>query len=709
MTLIAEVGTATTRLSLIDLVDGIWRLAAHVEGPTTYHNSPDGVARGIIDLAAELASLTGNELVRDGKLLGPGIGRNSPLRNIAITTSAAGPLPIAIIALGANQSASAAFRATHGISSVVVQSIALAEARATDEHNLVQELNLLLRSRPAVMLVAGGTDRGSSVGTHRLGGIAGLMARALQPTPHVIYAGNPHGGESLRTAAGENINVQVVENLLPTANNYRLEPARAALRKIYTAHQLPQLPGYDTLMSWPTGYIGTVAEDQRTMLRFLAERFQRNILHVDTGASHATIQIQADGHYSEAILSGYGLASSAPAILETVGYDSIAEWLPITLSAGELHQRLLNRALHASATPTDHIDLWVDLALNHVALQRLIQTVRESRPSLRYDLVIAAGALAHAARPGQATLALLDILPLEQHTGFATELYLDRFGILAACGALAHIDPQAAISIVEQDGLNNGPLATVIVPHGVGTIGSVALEVELRVAGNQPLRSVVHAGEIVRLPLPQGQRGSITIRPSKGISIGNNPAGAKVSSDEAAIGGSALGIVIDARPRPLTLPSDPETRRSVLQSWLRALDALDPDPNDMAELETPDETSELVSEHIIDPTPTAVEPDLLDRTDESETQADAPTSVPQQQHDITQPLSVTESANLPESMPVSQVEGASEAEEGVVVQAAAPNSTHEDSASSESDIPAEISDDAIAPAKRRRRFFRRGG
>jgi hypothetical protein len=44
-----------------------------------------------------------------------------------------------------------------------------------------------------------------------------------------------------------------------------------------------------------------------------------------------------------------------------------------------------------------------------------------------------------------------------------------------------------------------------------------------------------------------------------------------VSSDLAAIHGSTLGVVIDARGRPLRLPEDAHARQQALWSWLMAL------------------------------------------------------------------------------------------------------------------------------------------
>jgi hypothetical protein len=61
------------------------------------------------------------------------------------------------------------------------------------------------------------------------------------------------------------------------------------------------------------------------------------------------------------------------------------------------------------------------------------------------------------------------------------------------------------------------------------------------------------------------------LRPTSGFRFGRNAAGAEVASDVAAVSGSALGVVIDARGRPLRLPDEPLERQQRLWDWLTAL------------------------------------------------------------------------------------------------------------------------------------------
>ena len=70
----------------------------------------------------------------------------------------------------------------------------------------------------------------------------------------------------------------------------------------------------------------------------------------------------------------------------------------------------------------------------------------------------------------------------------------------------------------------------------------------LPVLGVPVTLQVLH-GEIRRLPLAAGRRATLRLRPARGVRIGANEPGAEVQSDVAALHGSTLGIVIDARGR----------------------------------------------------------------------------------------------------------------------------------------------------------------
>jgi hypothetical protein len=66
------------------------------------------------------------------------------------------------------------------------------------------------------------------------------------------------------------------------------------------------------------------------------------------------------------------------------------------------------------------------------------------------------------------------------------------------------------------------------------------------------------------IPLSVGRTAQVRIEPLGRTDVGVGPG--KMRLDK--VKGAALGLVIDARGRPLRLPTDPVRRRELLKKWL---------------------------------------------------------------------------------------------------------------------------------------------
>jgi hypothetical protein len=229
--------------------------------------------------------------------------------------------------------------------------------------------------------------------------------------------------------------------------------------------------------------------------------------------------------------------------------------------------------LRPQMLPVTREDLLIEHALVREALSITLAALRDERPNAPYDYVLAGGGvLAHAPHPGLAALTLLDALqPRADDTVRLVELHLDTLGLIPACGALAFSDAEAALALFERDLLRNVPLATCVVALGGGRPGETAVEAELKEVGGETRRIVVQHGQIGCLALTPGRSGTLMVQPADGVRIGSNPAGKQALSNPGEIRGSALGVIIDARGRPLRLPDDPMTRQQRLWDWLVAL------------------------------------------------------------------------------------------------------------------------------------------
>ncbi len=176
------------------------------------------------------------------------------------------------------------------------------------------------------------------------------------------------------------------------------------------------------------------------------------------------------------------------------------------------------------------------------------------------DLIVGrGGALSQAPQHAQAALVLLDAL---QPTGVCT-LALDRASLLPQLGALALVQPLAAAQVVTRDGFVN--LGTAICLAGTAREGSLALRVEIEYDDGQTLRAEVPYGAIEMIPLPAGRNAVVQLRPSSRFDVGLGKRGKGARTE---VEGGVLGIILDARGRPLRLPDDEDKRRVKIQEWM---------------------------------------------------------------------------------------------------------------------------------------------
>ncbi|MBC8078225.1 MAG: glutamate mutase L [Chloroflexales bacterium] len=598
--LVAEIGSTTTRVTLIDVVAGEFRLVSQGEALSSVEPPQQNALAAVIEAVAQIEAATERKLLRDDQqLLMPATVERDGVDRFVAITSATGTLALVITAIASDVSAHSALRASRCTYTSVLQVVTLDDAarqQQGDERSWIErQVQTLLGLQPDAVLIAGGLEGGAEDAINRLAHIVALTAMrpvvdasgqqrqnvVLRP---VIYAGNSDARPRVLEALTNHSQPLIVDNLRPSLEEERLAPARQELTRLYSERILTRLPGIGTLRRLSAAPVGTVCAAQGLMTRFLAERYERRVLTLDVGSANSAAYLAGAGKFVPAVVGNCGVGYGLSTVLEARGVERIARWLPFATTEEQLTHWLLNKLLRPAMQPTSHEDGLIELALAREVLALLIEHLRDEQPSLAYDMVLLGGAtFAHAPHPGHALLALLDVLQptglpddaegADEGGGLTLDAHVDSLGLLAAAGALAPFDPDAAVTVCERDLLVNTPLAACVAALGGGRYGEPALEAELAPTRGKARQIVVAHGQIARLPLDQGARGQLTLRPAGGVRIGRNAPGAEVSTNLAEISGSALGVVIDARGRPFALPDDAAQRRSLLWEWLVALGA----------------------------------------------------------------------------------------------------------------------------------------
>jgi hypothetical protein len=173
-------------------------------------------------------------------------------------------------------------------------------------------------------------------------------------------------------------------------------------------------------------------------------------------------------------------------------------------------------------------------------------------------LILRGGAFTNTPRPGQAILMALDAL---QPAGIFP-VVMDRYALLPALGLLAVQNPKLVVQVLNGGVLED--LGWVIAPTGRGQAGEMVLNVRMESPGTGTLQIEVAYGTLEVLPLAPGQTAQLTLQPARRLDVGAGPGRAR----KVTVHGGTVGLIIDARGRPIQLPEDEDARRSRVQQWL---------------------------------------------------------------------------------------------------------------------------------------------
>jgi hypothetical protein len=143
---------------------------------------------------------------------------------------------------------------------------------------------------------------------------------------------------------------------------------------------------------------------------------------------------------------------------------------------------------------------------------------------------------------------------------------LDQNNLSPALGAAAAINPALVVQVLESRTFLS--LGTVISPVSNARPGTPILRVKMTYASGDEASLDVKQGALEVLPLPLGQAARLRLQPLHRADVGMGGAG---RSGSVRVTGGVLGLVIDARGRPLRLPEDAGRRRENIKKWLWTL------------------------------------------------------------------------------------------------------------------------------------------
>lgn len=565
--LIADFGATTTNAALFDVAAGAYRLITGASAPTTADAARSDVVTGLQEAIGQISEITGRPLLgEEGDLIRPRRKTGAGIDHFGATLSAPPPLRALIAGLLEDVSVASARRALQSIYAEEVDVFSLADDRSEQAR-----INVILEERPEVILIVGGTDGGDA---HRLIKLVetvelGLSLLGGAARPDVIFAGNRAAREQVTGVLANSARIHVADNVRPTLEVEQIEDVKRLLGQLYDELKATAVSGMNEVAHWSTYPLVPTARAFANMIDYFAALYEGPVLGLDLGSHSVTVAAAREEQSRLAVRTDLGVGSPLATLFEEVDPAEVVAWTPEPISPTELANFVQNKALRTYTLPMVEEELLLEQALARQILRQAAVDAGRSwgwgqemvTPPLFDLLILRGGAFAGAPRPGQALLMALDAL---QPVGLFA-VALDKYGVLPALGLLAGYEPLATVQVLEGGSLVD--LGWVVAADGPMEPGQPAVRVIVEAEKKGRLEIDVLSGEIEVLPLTPGEGAELTLRPSRGVDVGfGRGRGKKVT-----VHGGSVGLVVDARGRPLTLPEDDEERCRRLRQWQWAM------------------------------------------------------------------------------------------------------------------------------------------
>ncbi len=571
--LAVDVGEANTRAILFDVVEGRYRFLAIGSAKTTAQAPYNHIGEGISRAITNLEDITGRELIGDddrliipGKLDGSGI-------DMFVGTLSAGP-PIRAIAIGLLEdiSLASAERVVSTTYAQVVDTLGLNDRKKPEER-----LDTILSHRPDVIVIAGGTENGATNTVLRMVEAVGLACSLMsrEQRPEVLFVGNQLLNEEVENKLGTLTKHYYAPNVRPAIEIEQLAPAQAKMIEIFRSIRSARIPGVVDLNEWSGMRLTPTSTAFARIVQFLSKVYDptKGVLGIDIGASATTIVSAYDGELNLSVFPEFGLGKGISGLLENAPIEDIQRWIPLDVGEDYIRDYIYNKGIYPTSIPVSIEDLAIEQALARQAIRRAIFAAEGSFPKKItrsgsgmlpwFEPILATGSvLTKAPSPGHSLLTILDAV---QPTSITT-VVLDQSNLAAAIGAAAPINPYLSVQVLESSAFLS--LATVITPISDTRPGTPILRLQVTYESGDETSFDIKQGSLEALPIPMGEAARLRLQPLHRSDVGLGGPG---RSGSVRVVGGVLGVVVDARGRPIRMPRDPTRRQDLYKKWLWTL------------------------------------------------------------------------------------------------------------------------------------------
>ena len=556
---VADFGRGVSRAYLLEEIAGAFRFVAKAEGRTTTDLPHEDLTIGWRHLLRQLEWLTGRGLTTRDRLTMPQINNGDGVDALLVCSSLAEPVRVAVLEAGTSQ---ISIPLIEGLkrSNTRVFHVAAPSSRK-DGGWAASQMEALRTFMPEMaILIVGANSSDALPRVHQVAkgvSLIGSLQRA------VVIADGPAQEQSVAMFAGRT-KVRGVSPEVRTPQDIAGEIERE-LSDAFRARL--NTPDFAEVAKEATQGVISRAHAVDLVNRFIARAFGRRVL---------TIGID-DGMHVHWANGDQGTMATAPHVdltgsIAGLSAREVADaivWLPFEATEDELITWVLNRSIRPWTLPESPRDKAIEQALTRQIVRRGLAEISRSQPMALngVDLVIGGPLFARWDQPGAAALALLDSIDIVPNDG-VLDLAIDQDGLMAVAGTIGAVGPALASSVFEFDTLIH--LGSAVIIGGSNHEGELPCRGEIHYESGEMAQFQVLTGSLEVLPLRAGETATLVLRPERKYSVGGHPTGKTVTlSDERKIIGGSVGVIIDARSRSLSVPS--QGRHIKAKQWLDAV------------------------------------------------------------------------------------------------------------------------------------------
>ena len=564
--LVLDLGSSYTVATLYDIVEGQYRFISRGISLTTAGAPWYDVQRGFRSAVNQVSESTGRILVNSrGFLISPRRHDGSGVDCFGMVVSAAEPLKTLLIGLLEDASLESALRAIRTIYSLEVDRFSLSDDRS--EHS---KLESLLKREIDLVVIVGGSDGSADERLLEQVDTLSIGLNLLDDfrRPQIIYAAN----SDLQTQVLEKLdgiaNIHLAENVRPTVDYEDLDDIIGLLATAYSVNKVNKIAGIQALSDACTMPVLPAAHAFGGITQYLAAVNRGKVVGLDIGSGSATMVVSDPKNVELVIRSDLGLGEPIVNVLNSNGFADIFKWTDGLTRATEVRDIIYNKSLMPQTLPQDSKELAIEQAISGLLAKEAATGLTVGEHITKGNklkpiklLVLRGGILTKSPSPGPPILSVIDGI---QPTG-VFRVVLDVNDILPAMGLLASHNPQLVVQVLDSNTLLDS--GWIVVADGQADLGKAVLRITLEVSGEPADNREIKFGDLVLIQLAPGKVANMTLQPAPNFDVGKGPG----QQAKHRISGGVLGLLIDARGRPINIEGDEAYKRKIQQQWMRVV------------------------------------------------------------------------------------------------------------------------------------------